>query len=134
MDGVRFCGETLSKFISKYPCIKELRLVNCERHWRNFNYNPMFLVLSELDSLEKLYVKHYGIVLVHLGWGTYVHIILWIPSYSFVVHENYSLFFSEWWRQGFLNWTNVDFNCGFQHNRYIMLVYIPQITKNYSWK
>ncbi|KAK4735971.1 hypothetical protein R3W88_010232 [Solanum pinnatisectum] len=59
LDGVRFYGENLSRFISKYPCIRELRLVDCERQWRNFNKPPMFIVLSNLDNLEKLYVKHY---------------------------------------------------------------------------
>uniref|UniRef100_M1A402 At1g61320/AtMIF1 LRR domain-containing protein n=1 Tax=Solanum tuberosum TaxID=4113 RepID=M1A402_SOLTU len=59
LDGVRFYGESLSRFISKYPCIRELRLVNCERQWRSYNKPEMFIVLSNLDNLEKLYVKHY---------------------------------------------------------------------------
>ncbi|OIT25108.1 hypothetical protein A4A49_55535, partial [Nicotiana attenuata] len=49
LDGVELSGETLSKFISKCPSIRELSLVNCNLLWR--------IVLPKLDSLKKLCVK-----------------------------------------------------------------------------
>lgn len=48
-DSVCLAGETLSKFTSKCPNIKELRLLNCQ--------SITFIVLPKLDRLKKLYVK-----------------------------------------------------------------------------
>ncbi|XP_015069004.1 uncharacterized protein LOC107013656 [Solanum pennellii] len=49
LDSVNLSGETLSKFISKCPNIRELKLVNC--------IVLSSVVLPKLDRLKKLYVQ-----------------------------------------------------------------------------
>ncbi|MCE3052026.1 hypothetical protein HAX54_051432 [Datura stramonium] len=52
LDRVNLCGETLSKFTSKCPNIRELRLMNCR--------SLKSVVLPKLDRLKKLYVQLLG--------------------------------------------------------------------------
>ncbi|KAL3375379.1 hypothetical protein AABB24_006722 [Solanum stoloniferum] len=52
LDSVNLSGETLSKFISKCPNIRELKLVNC--------LLLRSVVLPKVDRLKKLYVQLVG--------------------------------------------------------------------------